>query len=253
VPLQNDGDYYDTEPAVDLIDMESMKKPSGTLVHPGVSSSAKLNYLMTFPEGFNPDMSAAEKKQWPLIIFLHSLEERGEQLARLVNNPEGQGKGLAGYAIENPSFGFVTLSPLCPKGTYWSFLHRRLHKLIREVLRDEAIDKTRIYISGVSMGGIGTWSMVMAYPDLFAAAAPISGAVYSPPMLPRYGRIHKIPFMVSHDRFDPSIPFKKAEKSVERLQRAGGCIELLVFETGKHYIQEAVFERGDLFDLFADK
>jgi predicted peptidase len=204
------------------------------------SSDADLSYLATFPAGYTDSEARG------LIVFLHSLEERGESLELVYDNPAGEGPGLAKIALEHPDFPFVTLSPLCPAGSYWTFLHGRLEILIREFIAAEHIDPNRVVLSGVSMGGMGTWSMAMAQPELFAAIAPISGAVYSPPIRPRYRRIAGIPAMVFHDVDDPSIPYEKAQKTVERFRQAGGTAAFESYITGRHYIHAEAY-RSELF------
>ena len=72
-------------------------------------------------------------------------------------------------------FPFVTLSPLSPAGSFWFFLHRRLDLLIGEVAEHYPVDPDLVYLAGVSIGGMGVWSLAMAFPKRFAAAAPIAG------------------------------------------------------------------------------
>ena len=87
-----------------------------------------LNYLITFPKDYD-----SEKKRYPLILYLHSMAERGSDLKILICNEEGQGNGVSKYAIDNKITEFITISPLCPDGIYWSFLTKRLNKLLIRV------------------------------------------------------------------------------------------------------------------------
>ncbi|HAE22246.1 MAG TPA: hypothetical protein DCG47_07985 [Spirochaetaceae bacterium] len=210
----------------------------------GKSSSAGLHYVLTLPG------AVAGGSHPPLIVFLHSLEERGGPLDLLMDNPKGQGLGLAGYAYGKPGFPFATLSPLCPKGGFWTFMHRRLVTLIMEVVAEYGLDPGRVFLSGVSMGGIATWSLGMYRPGLFKALAPIAGPVYTPPIRPRYSRLAGLPVFAFHDRSDPSIAFALAEASVEKLNSRGGSGKLTAYDTGLHYIQEQVFYDGELFERF---
>mgnify|MGYP002410315332 FL=1 len=182
-----------------------------------------------------------------LIVFLHSLEERGGPLDLLVENPRGEGLGLAGYALAHPEFPFATLSPLCPRGRYWTFLHCRLAALIRETVAAHGLDARGVFLTGVSMGGIGTWSLGMAEPGMFRALAPMAGAVYVPPMVPRYRALREVPVRAYHDLRDPSIPFGLAERSIARLNASGGRGELVASDTGGHYIHRTAFEEGGVF------
>lgn len=229
-------------PAIDIDSLPESFENQVTVLSSGYSTSANLNYLATFPAN-NQDSGPRS-----LIVFLHSLEERGDSLQLVFDNPDGEGPGLAKIAVEDPDFPFITLSPLCPDGTYWTFLHRRLGILIREFIQKENIHPNRVYLSGVSMGGMGTWSLATAQPELFAAIAPISGAVYTPPIRPRFRRIADIPAMVFHDTDDPSIPFVKAENSVQRFRNAGGTVVFVHNNTGMHYIHSEVYRSEQFID-----
>lgn len=98
---------------------------------------------------------------------------------------------------------------------------------------------------------MGAWSLPMDYPDLFAAVAPISGGVYSPPMRRDFAAITAIPFRVYHDEVDPSMPLSRDAEAVVELREAGGSVELIVTRFGRHYIQDFVFASGGLFEWFA--
>ena len=208
------------------------------------SNSAGLNYLLTLPN--RDDAGAAA----PLIVFLHSLEERGDRLSPAFENPAGQGIGLAAFAAEQDDFPFVTLSPLCPANTYWFNIHERLARLVEEIVVEYQIDPSRVYLTGVSMGGMGAWSFAMAYPEVFSAVAPLAGGVYSPPMPADYDRLVHLPFWAFHARGDESIPLDVAERSVAGLRAAGGSAQLQVIESDEHYIHEEVFADGAVFEWF---
>lgn len=132
------------------------------------STSSELSYVVTMPA----DRALTRPDLMPMVVFLHSIEERGRRLDLLFDNPEGQGIGLAGFAVEDGDFPFVTLSPLCPARSYWFLLHRRLDLLIAEVVERYPVDPDRVYLMGVSMGAMGVWPLAMAFPHRFAAAAP---------------------------------------------------------------------------------
>lgn len=218
----------------------------GVTAHMEHSRTSGLSYLVTVPgEG-----DSSGRELLPMIVFLHSLQERGERLELLFNNPAGQGVGLAGYAVGPGNLPFVTLSPLCPARSFWHFQHRRLDLLITEIIESHPVDPGRVYLMGVSMGGMGTWSLAMAFPRRFAAAAPIAGGVYSPPMRRRYSRMTGVPVWAFHARHDPSIPLVKSEKAVSALNALGGQARLTVLESDSHYIQEEVFRSRELFNWF---
>jgi len=93
----------------------------------------------------------------------------------------------------------------------------------------------------------------MAFPHRFAAAAPIAGGVYSPPMRRRYAAMTDIPVWAFHARHDPSIPLRKDERGVASLNAAGGDARITVIESDALYIQDQVFRSGELFAWFLEQ
>ncbi len=222
------------------------KGTNGGLMEYRSSEEIQLDYIITIPEGYS-DISS---EGYPFIVFLHSVQERGNELSRLIENPEGEGYGLAYYASEIDDFPFITLSPQCPCSTFWPFISGRVKRLIDEVTDTYNIDPKRIYITGVSMGGIGTWDMIMKYPDLFAASAPIAGGVYPMLMNNSYKRILELPVWAFHDLYDPSLKIKDEINFIMKLNNAGGNIKYTITQKGIHYIQPAIYSGQELYDWF---
>lgn len=123
----------------------------------------KLNYLTYLPRGYEDD----PEKKWPLILFLHGAGERGTNVWMV--NIHGPSK----YILNNPDFPFIVISPQCPANETWS--NEPLLALLSHVEKSYRVDKQRIYLTGLSMGGYGTWNLGTTYPERFAAIAPICG------------------------------------------------------------------------------
>ena len=206
---------------------------------------SKLNYLITFPKDYNPENST-----YPLIVYLHSMAERGSDLNKLIYNQEGQRNGISKYAIDNRIGKFITISPLCPKGVYWSFLAKKINRLLINVTREYSIDLDRIYLTGVSMGGMGTWSIAMKYPEWFAAIAPISGGIYKPFMSENIKDIQNIPIWIFHDKYDREIPIEKTANILKKLEEVNADVQITIYEDGEHFLNERVFEEGKIFEWF---
>lgn len=207
--------------------------------------NSKLNYVITFPKDYDSD-----NKKYPLIVYLHSMAERGSDLKKLIYNEDGQGNGLAKYAIENRINEFITISPLCPEGAYWSFLTKKINQLLINVTSENNIDIDRIYLTGVSMGGMGTWSVAMDYPEWFAAFAPMSGGIYKPFMSDNIENIQNIPIWIFHDKYDEEIPIEQTTDILRKLEEVNSDVQITIYEEGVHYINERVFYDGKLFDWF---
>ncbi len=207
------------------------------------SQKSKLNYIITLPANYFNEPGA----NYPLIIFLHSLEERETGIEKVLNNPDGEGWGLAHYASTKEDFPFITVSPLCPKTTGWSIISGKLKKLTDEIIEVYSIDESRIYLTGVSMGGMGTWDFAADCPDLFAAASPISGGGYPVVMNNNPKKIVNIPIWAFHDRNDPSIKLEDEVNYINKLKKAGGNVKYTITDKGLHYIYSDIYYEDYLF------
>jgi predicted peptidase len=122
-----------------------------------------LRYLIYLPG----DYDAKPAEQWPLVLFLHGAGERGDDLEKVKIH------GPPKLVSQGKEFPFVLVSPQVPTGGRWNA--EELSKLVDWLTNTYRIDKQRLYVTGLSMGGSGTWSLVAACPDKFAAAMPMCG------------------------------------------------------------------------------
>ena len=230
-------------PARDLQVIDSTGA-NGTVVRSDFSEATGLNYILTHPSPGGEPL--------PLIVFLHSLEERGDRLAPVLENPAGQGLGLSriasSVAEDHPLTRFATLSPLCPAGTYWHMVRGRLFALIDEIAHRRDVNTDQVIVTGVSMGGMGAWSLGMAEPQRFTAIVPIAGGVYSPPMRARFDRLVDTPMWVVHDRLDPSIELERDAWAVERVREAGGSVRFTITNEARHYVHEEFYHGHALYE-----
>lgn len=125
-----------------------------------------LPYALYVPEGAPPQGG------WPLIVFLHGSGERGS---------DGQKQttvGLGPAILENPRrWPAVVLMPQCPEGVNWKgAILEVVYGLLMQTEREFGTNPDRVILTGLSMGGHGAWNMACAYPDRFAAVAPLCGA-----------------------------------------------------------------------------
>jgi predicted peptidase len=210
------------------------------------SEKSKLNYIITLPKEYE----SSENSTWPIIIFLHSMVERGVNPQLLINSPSGEGNGIIPYALKNKDFPFITVSPLCPDGAYWPLISSNLNLLLEDITKTYKVNKQKIYLTGVSMGGMGVWSFSMQYPHWFAAIAPISGGIYTPPMSNNITVLKSTPIWAFHDKRDPDCPIGKEQGVIDRLKKINSNVKYTVSDNGLHYIHESIFDIGDLFAWF---
>jgi predicted peptidase len=191
------------------------------------------NYLVHLPEGY-----AKSKKTWPLILFLHGAGERGNDLEKVKVH------GVAKIAEKDPKFPFIVVSPQCPEGVWWSL--EVLSLLLDKIEKTYRVDKSRIYLTGLSMGGYGTWALASQYPDRFAAIAPICGGG-----IPHLTfRIKDVPTWVFHGGKDDVVLADESHRMVEAMKKYGGKPKLTIYPNANHDSWTKTYENPKLYEWF---
>lgn len=164
-----------------------------------------LKFLLHLPPGYDKDKT----KQWPLVLFLHGSGERGDDVEKVKIH------GPPKLAAAGKDLGCVVVSPQCPAGQRWDT--SSLNVLLDEVMKTHRIDADRVYLTGLSMGGAGTWTLATASPERFAAIAPVCG--FGDPS--KVGVLKNMPTWVFHGDADKAVPISASERMVEALKKAG--------------------------------
>ncbi|MEM0898056.1 MAG: prolyl oligopeptidase family serine peptidase [Verrucomicrobiota bacterium] len=193
-------------------------------------NAVKLQYWLHAPEGEGPH---------PLILFLHGKGERGSDL----NSVKKHGPPKL---IENDSMPslrpFVVVSPQCPDDRMWQYPD--LKALLDEVLAEQDIDRSRVYITGLSMGGFGTWKLLAEEPRFFAAAIPICGG--GDPDWAR--RLKHTPIWAFHGDEDSVVPVDRSKEMVDGIRRAGGKkVKLTIYPEVKHDSWTATYNNPEIY------
>ncbi len=177
----------------------------------------EMKYLKYLPPAYD-----SNEEKWPLLLFLHGAGERGDDLEMV--KVHGPPKMIA----QGRDFPFVVISPQCPEDVWWSI--ETLHALINEVVETHRIDESRIYVTGLSMGGYGSWGLACTYPDLFAAAVPICGGGE-----PEKAHLMKdVPTWVFHGAKDTAVPLQRSQEMVDALKAADGDVRFTVYPEAGH-------------------
>jgi len=175
-------------------------------------------YLLYLPKN-----DAAGEKRWPLLLFLHGSGERGKNLERIkVHGPPK----LIEQGVEFP---FIIVSPQCSRGQWWD--EDKLDALLDEVIAKYAVDEDRVYVTGLSMGGFGTWALACRYPERFAAIMPISGGGIT---YRAREKLKDIPVLAFHGAKDPVVPVSESKRMVEAVKQVGGKATLIVYPEAEH-------------------
>jgi len=194
-------------------------------------------YLLYLPEKYE-----SENQKWPLMLFLHGAGERGEDLELVKTH--GPPK-----IIQNKSdFPFVLISPQCPKNEWWTSQDQLdfLTALLDEIISNYNIDENRVYLTGLSMGGYGTWSLTAKNPNKFAAIAPICGG--GDPKQAR--KIKDVPIWVFHGEKDTTVPIEKSQEMVDALKAAGSNVEFTIYPDAGHDSWTETYNNQKLYEWF---
>ncbi|MDL2355885.1 MAG: prolyl oligopeptidase family serine peptidase [Pseudomonadota bacterium] len=193
-----------------------------------------LRYLAFLPKAYS-----AKGAPVPLIVFLHGSGERGSDLNKV------KAWGPPAIADKDPAFPFMVVAPQVPEGEWW---HADLLKgMLDEVLAKYNVDRSRVYLTGLSMGGYGAWDLAINYPHYFAAIAPICGGGNAL----RIGQLRNVPTWVFHGLKDDSVPERESASMVAALKAAGGDVKYTVLPEAGH-VDAWVYAYGEagLFDWF---
>lgn len=196
----------------------------------------QLRYWLALPK------PSESEKAWPLILFLHGAGERGEDLELVKKH--GPPKLLA----EGQTFPCLVVSPQCPAGKLWD--PKLLTLLLDEVTKKHRVDPDRIYVTGLSMGGFGTWSLGAETPQRFAALAPICGGG-NPSSA---AKLTHLPIWVFHGSLDKAVPLSRSEEMVKAIRDAGGKVEFTVYQDVGHDSWTATYANPKFYEwLFAQR
>lgn len=221
-----------------------------------------LHYRMLLPENFD----AARK--YPVLLFLHGAGERG-------NDNEAQLTHGAKLFLDKKvrqDFPAIVIFPQCPKNDYWSNVKfkdpktgsrfdfqaggepTRPMKLVMELMRDlkkrKFTDNDRIYVGGLSMGGMGTFEILRRKPKLFAAAIAICGGDNAA----NVRKYRKVPIWVFHGGKDDVVLPAESERVVSELKKLGSEVKYTLYPNANHNSWDPAFAEPELLPwLFSQK
>lgn len=175
-----------------------------------------MKYLLYLPKDYE------QKASWPLMLFLHGSGERGDDLQRV------KGSGPPKLIEAGQQFPFIIVSPQCPNGRFWE--PYELTALLDDIVEKYKVDQDRIYVTGLSMGGFGTWALAIHTPNRFAALVPICGGGDTN----WAKRIAHIPAWVFVGAKDTAISVEVSQKMVDALKKKGGDPKFTIYPDAGH-------------------
>lgn len=185
-----------------------------------IQKEISLRFLLHLPENY----SSEAEREYPLILFLHGSGERGDDVAMVKHT------GLPEIIENKPDFPFIVVSPQLPDTDTWTARMDDLIALLGDVCNQYRVDKTRIYLTGLSLGGGGVWYLAAQIPECIAAIIPICG-LSSPELATR---LKDIPAWVFHGDSDYVVPTSESVEMVAEIERAGGHARLTILPNTGH-------------------
>lgn len=198
-------------------------------------------YYLTLPEGYAEDTT----KKWPLLVFLHGAGERGDDLNRL--KVHGPPKLIAA----GQKFEAIVVCPQVPEGEVWN--PHGVKALVDEVKKSGRVDESRVYLTGISMGGFGTFETLANYPDVFAAAVPVCGGAGINVL--KFAPIKDLPIWIFHGGKDSVVPVAFSEMAVAWFKRnKAPNVKLTVYPEVNHDSWTQTYDNPEVWKwLFEQK
>jgi predicted peptidase len=207
-----------------------------------ITHIARLDYLLHLPQGYK-----AKGEPWPLMLFLHGAGERGSNVQNVTVH------GPPKLVKSKRDFPFVLVSPQCPANRHWR--DDELLALIDEVVEKHNVDTNRIYLTGLSMGGYGSWSLGSKYPERFAAIAPICGGGEQIAVLlagrQKRAALNSLGVWAFHGAKDTVVPLEESQRMTNAFMRAG-CkdVKLTVYPDAGHDSWTQAYEEPEIWNWF---
>lgn len=212
--------------------------------------NASYRFQVYLPQEFRRD----DHRQWPIILFLHGRGERGSE--GMWQTQIGLPEALRDHPERWP---FIVVMPQCPQGHYWTdpeMMTLAMTALDQETEEFHA-DRSRTYLTGLSLGGYGGWELARAYPKRWAAIAIAASGIfwsYAPERwrevntLPgEYARaIGRTPMWIFHGSDDPVVPVRESEVIYSAFKASGGHMRLWIYQGLKHDCWFRAFDEPDL-------
>ena len=207
-------------------------------------------------------------KKYPLVVFLHGSGERGSDNEKQLT----WGAKLFLDSLNRARYPAIVVFPQCPINTSWAVVRRGVKdsllfgvnsdtvmstpmrlvlKFVDNLSKEGHVDKKRVYIGGLSMGGMGTFDALARRPDLFAAAVPICGAG-DPKTIKNYRK--GLPIWVFHGGADNVVPVSNSRRMVGELTKVKAKVKYTEYPGVGHNSWESAFAEPELLPwLFAQK
>jgi len=188
-------------------------------------------YLLALPDGYNGDTVT----RWPLLVFLHGSGESGTDLEKVKTH--GPPKLIA----EGKKFPFIVISPQAKRPSGWE--PENLYNLISSIKQNYRVDPSRIYLTGLSMGGFGTWALAMKHPEEFAAIVPICGGGDTTDAW----KLRNTPVWCFHGALDDVVLPIKDQVMVDAVKKLNKDVRFTVYPDANHNSWDKTYDNDSMY------
>lgn len=203
-----------------------------------IVGKGRFDYLAFFPDNYNPS------KSYPLVLFLHGAGERSGNLELLKKAIIPQ------ICLERTSFPAVVVCPLCKENFVWTSQTESLFSFLEQILEEYPIDRDAVSVTGLSMGGYGTWQLIMDRPDLFSAAAPVCGGALAALL----DRAKDLPIRIFHGEKDDIVDCFYSKDAFKKLKQFGAKdVTLTLYPECYHDSWTKTYRETDVLDWLIEK
>ncbi len=229
----NDGDYFAVvtnaygAATSSVARLSVIPPPTQLLARALTNGTPRLPYRLFVPTNYTAS------QEYPLVLFMHGAGEVGtDNLMQLSVNPQVLAFVSYGRQAISPA---LLAAPQCPSDRVWydPIMRGRVSDLLDDLTKEFSIDTNRIYITGLSLGGMGTWSLLDTTPTRFAAAIPVCGADTNEAICYQYAQV---PIWNFHAANDSTVPVSYSRSMVNALRRAGSPVLYTEYASGGHGI-----------------
>lgn len=196
-----------------------------------ITQHKELSYILDLPEN--------APKTYPLILFLHGAGERGTDLEKVKAHSPFTYKDLIKEKV-------AILAPQCPEGQYWDT--EAVYQLLKEIMAKYPIDKNRVYLTGLSMGGWGSWKLADEHPELFAAVAPVCGPMNRPTLSRACEQLSNKPIWIFHGALDDIVPLENSTTMFQKLKTCNNQVHYTIFEGDNHNSWDSAYSNPELYE-----
>ncbi|MBR6558432.1 MAG: dienelactone hydrolase family protein [Clostridia bacterium] len=208
-----------------------------------ITKDFELKYLISTPDGFDK-----EKEKLPMIVFLHGAGERGDKCTEMLCHSIPK-IFMSGHAAPCPDLRVITLCPQCPQDMIWDPLLLFVKELIDEVAEEYNVDQDRISLTGLSMGGFGSFQLAALFPERFSALAVCCGGG----MEWRAPRVVDMPIRLYHGIVDSVVPVERTISLEKALKSFGNTPETFLYEGVDHDVWDIAYEQTDCIEWLASQ